>query len=444
MKAKIAHKYLYRCYDDLAVLYDKTENIYVIFEDVFADMFNILMNESGEPDNIVRKITELYDVDEETVQADFVEFYAELENLLVANNSRHEANVDADKYEETENYIFDLMTERQIPFTANIEITDRCNLKCKHCYRSQESLTLWNLESFEKALIELKRMGTLHVVFAGSEPLMHPEILGFLALIEKYGFVLTLQSNATLLNDDILAALKRCTVKMVFVSLYTDKAELHDFITGHVGSYDKTIEAIIKLKNAGIVVRASVSIFDANEDEVYAVNSLCDELGIKPGYNFKIIPAIESFKDTTSMNAFDEKKMLEYITDSGLKLYEESIKKSRQKEGLVPKHYCTTGFRSITITYDLNVVICNAFRKVCGSFKEMPLEEIWKNSKELNYWRNVSSIVNEKCSSCKAFQYCEPCPAHNYTATGDDSKIDTNTCEYGTMFKKVCDIARGL
>lgn len=444
LKTEISNKFLYRCYEDLAILYDKKENIYVILEDIFADMFCIMMNEDDTPDYVITKIMDIYEVDREIVSGDFEEFSGELNQLLSSKSTSHQANVDIDNYDETENYIFDLMAERHIPFTANIEITDRCNLECKHCYRSQESLTLWNVENFENTLIKLKEMGTLHIVFAGSEPLMHTDIVEFIELVAKHGFVLTVQSNVTLLNDKVLEALKKCTVKMIFASLYTDKPEIHDRITGRIESFAKTIDAIKTLKENGFVVRASVSIFDINKDEVYNVNSLCKELGIQAGYNFKIIPAIKSSKDTISMNSFDEKKMLEYITNPELKLYEGAIKRSRFKEGLVSVHYCTTGFRSITITYDLNVVICNAFRKVCGSLIDTELESIWNDSKELNHWRNVTSKVNKKCSSCAAFQYCEPCPAHSYTSTGDDTKIDDNTCDYGIMFKKVCDMAKKL
>lgn len=444
LKTKIFNKYLYRCYEDLAILYDRKENIYVIFEDIFADMFSIMMNENDSAEYIITKIMDIYEVDRNTVSNDFEEFRAEINRLLISNNLSHQANIDIDNYDETENYIFDLMTERQIPFTANIEITDRCNLKCKHCYRSQESRNLWDLKNFEAMLVKLKEMGTLHIVFAGSEPLMHPDIVGFIELIEKYGFVLTLQSNLTLLSDSIVEALKKCTVKMVFVSLYTDKPKLHDSITGCVGSYEKTINSIQKLKSNGFVVRASISIFEDNNNEVYAINDLCKELNIQAGYNFKIIPAIKSLKDTVALNSFNEDRMLKYITDPDLKLYKLEIERSRKKEKLVPEHYCSTGFRSITITYDLKVVICNAFRKVCGDLFKNSLYEIWTKSEELNHWRNVISKVNEKCSSCEAFQYCEPCPAHSFTSTGDDTKIDDNTCAYGKMLKKVCDMASKL
>lgn len=441
MKREIEAKYLYRCYEDLVVLYDKIENVYVLFEDVFADMFSIIMKENEEAEYIIHRIMEMYDVDYDTVANDYREFAFQLDSILKMETQMHQANTDADKYDETENYVFDLMTERCVPFTANIEITDRCNLECVHCYRSQESENLWNVENFEKALQQLKALGTLHVVFAGSEPLMHPDILKFIELVGKYGFVLTLQTNATLINDEIVEALKKCTVKMIFVSLYSDDACIHESITKRVGSYKKTISAIKRLKSEGFIVRASVSIFDVNSNQVYAVNNLCKMLDIPAGYNFKIIPAIDSTKDTVSLNTFSADKLYEYITSDKLKLLEGAIKRSKDKEGIIPDRYCATSFRSITVTYDLDVVICNAFRKKCGSFLESDLDDIWGQSDEIRHWREVTSKVNEKCSKCEAFHYCEPCPAHSYTLTGDDEHIDNITCEYGKMFKAVCDRA---
>lgn len=444
MRAEISEKYLYRCYEDLAVLYEKHNNIYILLEDVFANIFSIMMNDDEDSEYIIRRIMEMYDVDYETISADFNEFSEQIKNLLTIQRVSHQANVDIDNYDETENYIFDLMSERQIPFTATIEITDNCNLKCVHCYRTQDSSNLWNVDNFEKTLQELKELGTLHIVLAGSEPMMHPDIVRIIEKIGQYGFVLTVQSNVTMLNNDILEALKKCSVKMIFASLYTDDAMIHENITGVKGSYNKTIEAIKKLTENGFIVRASVSIFDMNIDQVYAVNSLCNKLGIHAGYNFKIIPAIVSDKDTVSLNAFDEDRMYEYVTSPELKLFEGAIKRSREKENIIPERYCSTGIRSITITYDLKVVICNAFRKECGSLVDSSISEIWNESVELNRWRDKISKVNNKCASCDAFQYCEPCPAHHYTQTGNDESIDAVTCSYGKMFKSVCDRARDI
>jgi radical SAM protein with 4Fe4S-binding SPASM domain len=428
----------------MAILYDKVGNVYVVLEDIFAEMFSVMMNEADDSEFVIHKIMNMYEVDYETVSGDFAEFYDKLSTLLSTDNVKHQVNVNVDKYDETENYVFDLMSERHIPFTANIEITDRCNLECLHCYRSQESQNLWNVENFEKTLQKLKELGTLHIVFAGSEPMMHPDIVRFIELVAEYGFVLTLQSNVTILNDEIFEALKKCTVKMVFVSLYSGDAAIHERITRREGSYEKTINAIKRLTENKFVVRASVSIFDVNKDQVLAVHDLCKNLGIQAGYNFKIIPAIDKNKDTIALNCFDKEEMLRYITNPKLRLYEDAIKRSREKEGIIPEHYCYSGFRSITITYDLDVVICNAYRKKCGSLLVDDIEDIWNSSEVLIHWRSKGSLVNAKCKACKAYQYCEPCPAHQYARTGKDDVIDEITCMYGKMFWEVCEQAKAL
>lgn len=444
MKKEIENLFHYRCYDELAILYHKKSNIYVIFEDIFAVMFSIMMNEGESKELIIHKIMEEYEVDYNTVSEDVEEFFKEINSILETKTISHQANVEVDKYEETENFVFDLMAQKMIPFTATIEITDNCNLKCEHCYREQDAKNLWTIELFEKTLKDLKEMGTLHIVFAGSEPFMHPDIVRMIELVSEYGFVLTVQTNATLLNEKIMNALKACTVKSIFVSLYSDKPEIHDAITRKAGSLDKTIVAVKALKENGFYVRASVSVFEANKTEVLSVYNLCKELGIDAGYNFKIIPAIDKNKDTMALNCFDEEDMVRYITDPELRLFNREIKNSENKVNLIPVHYCYTGFRSITITYDLNVVICNAYRKLCGKITESSISEIWENSSVLNHWRTVGSLVNEKCKSCEAYQYCEPCPAHQYTKNGIDDTIDELTCTYGKMFKAACDNAKAF
>lgn len=74
MRAEITEKYLYRCYEDLAILYEKHNNIYVLLEDIFADIFSIMMNEDEDQEYIIQKIMEIYDVDYDTISTDFKEF----------------------------------------------------------------------------------------------------------------------------------------------------------------------------------------------------------------------------------------------------------------------------------------------------------------------------------------------------------------------------------
>ena len=98
------------------------------------------------------------------------------------------------------------------------------------------------------------------------------------------------------------------------------------------------------------------------------------------------------------------------------------------------ERYCQTGFRSITIDAQGNVLLCNAYRKSCGRLIDSSISEIWSNSHDLIRWRTVTSLINETCKNCKAFAYCEPCPAHAFTLTGNEFAIDALACSFGKAF----------
>ena len=59
---------------------------------------------------------------------------------------------------------------------------------------------------------------------------------------------------------------------------------------------------------------------------------------------------------------------------------------------------------------------------------------LWKESTNLNIWRNQTSFVIQKCLACPAYSYCEPCPAHAFTQSGNESDIDEITCQFGKAF----------
>ena len=62
-----------------------------------------------------------------------------------------------------------------------IELTNRCNLRCQHCFDERHAATGdLSLEIIEKVLQEGKSCGIDHLAFTGGEPTIHrqfPEII---------------------------------------------------------------------------------------------------------------------------------------------------------------------------------------------------------------------------------------------------------------------------
>jgi len=102
-----------------------------------------------------------------------------------------------------------------------LEVTDRCNINCKGCYRSQ-------LEG-HRDLGELKddiqrfkdRRNCDGISIAGGEPLLHPDILEIVAYIREQGMKAVLLSNADLLDRPRLRELRKAGCQ--YLTLHVDQ-----------------------------------------------------------------------------------------------------------------------------------------------------------------------------------------------------------------------------
>jgi len=90
-----------------------------------------------------------------------------------------------------------------------LEVTDRCNINCKGCYRSQ----LEGHRDLGELKEEISRFRQLRncdgISIAGGEPLLHPDLLDIVAHVRDQGMKAVLLSNAELLDRRWLRELKR-------------------------------------------------------------------------------------------------------------------------------------------------------------------------------------------------------------------------------------------
>lgn len=139
-----------------------------------------------------------------------------------------------------------------------IELTYRCNEKCKHCYvadeekNEQQELTY---EQYVKILDDLRRMNVLHVTFTGGEVAVRNDFVQIVEYAIGLGFAVEIYSNGIGFTEDILEALDRLHPRSVSFSLYSGNEEEHDALTQVKGSFRRTLYSLMRLKCAGIFVK---------------------------------------------------------------------------------------------------------------------------------------------------------------------------------------------
>lgn len=91
-----------------------------------------------------------------------------------------------------------------------LEVTTKCNIACRGCYRDPKKEGHKSLEQIREELAVFKETRCSDgMSIAGGDPLLHPQIVDIVQLISDMGWKPQLQTNGLSLNPELLRALKK-------------------------------------------------------------------------------------------------------------------------------------------------------------------------------------------------------------------------------------------
>lgn len=157
-----------------------------------------------------------------------------------------------------------------------LQLSDRCNLECRHCYLGQSRHQDLSFERVLGILDQFEEIQGLRLLLSGGEPLLHPQFWKINDLLRNYDFRSVLLTNGTLITKKVA---KRLQVHEVQVSLDGMK-EGHESLRGK-GTFLKALMAIDYLHEAGIQVSVATMIHKDNLKEFDSLAGLLQSKGIK-------------------------------------------------------------------------------------------------------------------------------------------------------------------
>ncbi len=158
-----------------------------------------------------------------------------------------------------------------IPSLRYLELllTDRCNLKCGHCYIGDGLHRDLSMEQIRRITWEFEEIQGLRLLLSGGEPLLHPRFWEINEILTGRAFRSVIISNGTLISREVAG---RLNVHEVQISLDGMK-EGHDYLRGK-GSFEKALKAIDYLQEANVKVSVATMIHRGNLDEFEQLTSL--------------------------------------------------------------------------------------------------------------------------------------------------------------------------
>lgn len=169
---------------------------------------------------------------------------------------------------------------RQSPIPSlrylELQITKRCNLRCKHCFVGECLNVDLSVEETKKILREFEDMQGLRVLITGGEPLLHPHFDRINAFLKELAIRKVLFTNGLLLTDKWL---KKLNVHEIQISLDGLKNG-HESLRGK-GTFEKTLSAIKSSIDFGFEVSVATVIHKNNIDEFNKLEELLKSLNIR-------------------------------------------------------------------------------------------------------------------------------------------------------------------
>ncbi len=345
------------------------------------------------------------------------------------------------------------------PRTLDIEITARCNLRCRYCYFFNNPAVDYRelpADEWLKFFAELGSLGVMNVTLAGGEPFIREDLPVLLEGIVRNRMRFSLLTNGTLIDDEIaafIASTRRCDC--VQVSVDGSCAEIHDSCRGK-GSFDGAIRGIRTLQRHRVNVAVRVTIHRNNVNDLENIaHLLLEELDL-PGFSTNSA----GYLGTCRLNAADvllnvQERQSAMVTLLRLtEKYNGRISANagpltdgrmwhRMEEAWAqnaPAFHnggrltaCGCPSNKISVRADGAIVPCSMLAHMeLGRINHDSLAEVWQHSSALNQLRNRHTIPLtgfEFCASCSYIPYCTGnCPGLAYTLTGKVDHPSPDAC----------------
>lgn len=318
------------------------------------------------------------------------------------------------------------------PVNATLELTLRCNMKCKMCmfrHRSDEDAILageeLNTSQWADLAQQLFDAGTLNILITGGEPLLRKDFCEIYSSIYRLGFIITLYTNATLVTEDVLEVLRRYPPHRIGITLYGASNETYKKLCGCADGFERALAGAKALSTLPSVLEFRTTIVQDNYKDINDIEKL-----VKQEFNLPVTHSLAVFQSVRGgcMPVSECRLSPEDIVDLTMKRISykfrelmpsklrEKVKVQMQlaepqpqcknKEQRYNLLGCSAGMDNVTIAYDGKVLGCQMLGNFYTDAVSLGFAEAWEQ------WPYTVRLpqTNAECTACSHLALCLNCP----------------------------------
>jgi len=327
----------------------------------------------------------------------------------------------------------------QAPYLIALNLTQRCNLGCAHCYldakvMKEGAADELNTEELKKALDGIAQVGPeAMVVLTGGEPLLRRDIEDLAAHATRLGLMVVVGSNGLLLTPERIAKLQAAGVAGIGLSIDSLDPDHHDDFRGRKGAWQKTMDAIDACVDAGLPFQIHFSVTDETADEIDAMVGFARDCGALVLNVFFMVCTGrgEKYSDISpekyekvlrrvAQAARDEKRLM--VRAKCAPHFKRIAIEMDPAWPITAAHGydaggCIAGTRYARITPNGNVTACPFMEASAGSLRDTPFAEIWTDAPQFQALR--APRLEGRCGACEFQKLCGGCRARPLARDGN-------------------------
>ena len=271
------------------------------------------------------------------------------------------------------------------------ELTNKCNLKCKHCYGgfACSNNKFLSIEKLKKVIDNASNCGVYQFDITGGEPTLYPDLEELLKYLYNSGMMVRIFTNLTLFSPKLKNLILKYGVKDIVTSLDSCVKEDHDEFRGQEGAFDKTINAIKELQKDDVDISLNTMIGNHNKNHISELVDFISSLNVRSVMDV-IVP--EGRASILNEDIHESARIIKKIYDSN----NENLDKDSLSIG------CGVCNRFIYLKSDENIYLCPSLiydEYKLGNINSFDTEKIWKSMTEK--FKNIScGDKTDKCKKC--------------------------------------------
>ena len=313
-----------------------------------------------------------------------------------------------------------------------IELTKKCNLRCKHCYVPNCGDYVEHVNdsqmTFAKIcdlISQVDELGVMELQLTGGEPFILPFALEIIKEVQKRLIPCSIFTNGTLITKDIFRYISENNYGLIFYISLDGYQKTHDSFRRSRGSFQKTTETIKRLLRTECDIRINTSIGRHNIAEMRQfIEFVKNEFGVLPR-----LVTVEPIGRANAEMTITAEEFAGLLQESH-NTFEFLDSHDSIADWSTPA--CGIGSSMLFVDAYGNVSFCPTLTQrenpefLAGNITTSSIKDIWENS---SVFKKIRGFQCKDVEQCRFRELCKGgCRSRAFLSTGDINSPDLAMC----------------